>query len=201
MSRSIKLAIFGVIALAQLAAPAWMIGQREWILRNGTLYKFKTAPVDPYDAFRGRYVWLNFEENTATWPGPGAIPNEITSTQSPVYATLSADENGFGKFGTVSMTPPASGEYLRVQTAYYWNENDRELSQRKLRIVLPFDRYYMNEAMAPAAEEAYAANSRRGNQKTYATVRIWRGQAVLEGVFIGDQRIEDYIKRDAAATH
>jgi uncharacterized membrane-anchored protein len=199
MSRSIKLAIFAVIALAQLAAPAWMIGQREWVLRHGTLYKFRTAPVDPYDAFRGRYIWLNFEENTASWPGPGAVPADLTSTASAVYATLAPDENGFGKFGTVSVTPPASGDYLRVRTAYYWNENDLELSKRKVSVVLPFDRYYMNEAMAPAAEQAYWANSRRANQNTYATVRVWRGQAVLEGVYIGDQRIEDYIQQHGDA--
>ena len=195
MSRILKLAIFAAVALAQLGVPAWMIGQREWILRNGTPYKFRTAPVDPYDAFRGKYIWLNFDETTANWPGPGPVPNEMFSRESGVYATLTTGPNGFAKFGTVSLEPPKSGDYLRVDIARYWSEDSSGVVQDRVRVILPFDRYYMNEAMAPAAEEAYRANSRRDAQNTYAIIRVRKGQGVLESVHIGNQRIEDFITK------
>ena len=43
-----------VVAAAQLAVPAWMIAGRELTLREGQVFKFRTRPVDPADAFRGR---------------------------------------------------------------------------------------------------------------------------------------------------
>jgi uncharacterized membrane-anchored protein len=205
MSRSIKLAIFGAVALVQLAAPAWMIGQREWVLRHGTVYKFRTAPVDPYDAFRGRYIWLNFEETSAPWTGPGSIPfnsngSDVISGGPWVYATLVNGSDGFAHFSGAGLSRPKSENYLYTKSIYAWGDRIPITRQPDhLTIVLPFDRYYMNEAMAPAAEQAYIANSRRANQNTYATVRVWRGQAVLEGVYIGDQRIEDYIRHNGDA--
>lgn len=62
MNRNLLLALLVVLAAAQLAVPASMIVQRETVLTQGRVYKFKTAPVDPVDAFRGRYVALRFEE-------------------------------------------------------------------------------------------------------------------------------------------
>ena len=51
---------FILLVLVQLFVPANMILEQEDILKNGTPYKFKTAPIDPYDPFRGKYVWLGY---------------------------------------------------------------------------------------------------------------------------------------------
>jgi len=199
VNRVIKLTVFAVVCAAQLAAPAWMIGQREYVLRHGTVYKFRTAPVDPYDAFRGRYVWLNFEENSATWSGPGPIPNDLINRGQSVYAALAIGPDGFAKFTSAALLPPASGDYLYLHVEYYWDRTASTTAPDRLQVVLPFDRYYMNEALAPVAEEAYWKHSRAGARDAYATVRIWKGRAVLEGVYIGDQRIEDFIKDSSPA--
>ena len=201
MSRILKLAVFAIVAAAQLAAPAWMIGQREWVLRHGMVYKFRTAPVDPYDAFRGRYVWLRFEGNTAPWTGTGPIPYEMTPSDvigsGPfVYATLTTGPDGFAKFSGASLTRPASGDYLYARADYYWDltaltRTPITRAPDRLAITLPFDRYYMNEAAAPAAEQAYREHSNTKKHDAYATVRVWKGHAVLEGLYVGDQRIED----------
>ncbi len=193
MNRVSKLIIFAVVAAAQLAAPAWMIGQREYILRNGTVYKFRTAPVDPYDAFRGRYVWLNFEENTATWPGPGPIPDVLIRGDKWVYAALTIGPDGFAKFTNATFDPPASGDYLRAHTSYFWNSTSPTAAPDRVLIILPFDRYYMNEKAAPEAERVYREHSNVKTRDAYATVRIWKGNAVLEGLYVADQRIEDFL--------
>jgi len=46
--------LFGISMLVLLAYPAYMVYEQETVLAKGTLYKFRLAPVDPYDAFRGR---------------------------------------------------------------------------------------------------------------------------------------------------
>ncbi|MBK6341440.1 MAG: GDYXXLXY domain-containing protein [Flavobacteriales bacterium] len=64
--------LFLGIALAQLAVPAWMIAGRERVLSQGEVFKFKTAPIDPRDPFRGEYVRLDFEAESAV-PGKRRI--------------------------------------------------------------------------------------------------------------------------------
>ena len=54
------LAGFAALALAQLAAPLLQIAKYEAVIAYGAEYKFKTAPVDPPDVLRGRYVALDF---------------------------------------------------------------------------------------------------------------------------------------------
>lgn len=180
MSRTVKLAVFGVVALAQLAVPGWMIAQREMVLERGTPYKFRTAPVDPYDAFRGRYVWLNFEETTVPYTGGGLVPYG-----RPVYVAIETAEDGFARLTAASQQPPASGDYLRVEG--YWYQGDN------LSVQLPFDRYYMNEDAAPQAEIAVREHSLVNNRDAYVVVRVLNGQSVLEQLYVADTPIEEFI--------
>ena len=50
----LRILIFGVVVVAQLAVPAAMVWQREQTLNHGRVWKFRTAPVDPVDVIRGR---------------------------------------------------------------------------------------------------------------------------------------------------
>ncbi len=58
--KPLRLVLWIVLALAQLAVPAWMIVGEERVLRDGRQLKLQTRPVDPADFFRGRYVALGF---------------------------------------------------------------------------------------------------------------------------------------------
>ena len=59
--RTILLAAFTVLVLAQWAVPSSMILRREASLRQGKEFKLRVRPLDPYDAFRGRFVRLDFD--------------------------------------------------------------------------------------------------------------------------------------------
>ena len=174
----ISMAIFALVATIQLAVPASLIVRHELTLRQGTAYKFKTAPVDPYDAFRGRYVALRFEQNHGT-----LAPNNKLERGQKAYATLTTDKDGFAKFTAVSATPPADKPYLRAHVSW--------ANGSTVNLELPFDRFYMEEKLAPDAERAYSQNNRRGqtNTTTYALVRIRNGTGVIENLFIGDKPI------------
>ena len=47
--------------VAQFAVLSAVIIRREWTLRYGEVCRFETAPVDPFDAFRGQYVQLDYK--------------------------------------------------------------------------------------------------------------------------------------------
>ena len=106
-----------------------------------------------------------------------------------LYAPLEIGTNGFARFGTVSLTRPINGPYLKVH-AWYVN------SAHGVTLELPFDRYYMNEKLAPAAERAYREHSRRGQQDAYVTLRVRDGFGVIENLYVGGKPIADFV-RDA----
>ena len=61
-------------------------------------------------------------------------------------------------------------------------------------IEVPFDRYYMDEKLAPQAELAYQRNSRRGKQDTVLNIRVHNGYALIESLEIGGIPICDLVK-------
>lgn len=182
MNRTITLALFGVLVLAQLAVPVTMIVGREQVLAGGTVYKFRTIPIDPYDAFRGKYVTLRFQSNEVTPRSGVAFQQNDTA-----YALLTTDTSGFATFYDLISSPPAQGEYLRVQV-------DR-LRGSAVQLRLPFDRYYMPEDLAPQAERAVAQGSRQ--RDAYVTVRILNGTATLEDLYVGGLTIREFLQQNA----
>src|SRR3954469_19827099 len=102
-----RLIAFIVVAGVQLAVPASLVWKREHTLRRGSTWKFRTAPVDPVDAFRGRYVALRFEAET----------HEIAAAPTveygdPVFVILRTDGEGFAEIDQVTTTRPSGDDYI-----------------------------------------------------------------------------------------
>ncbi len=181
--------LLGALIAIQFAVLAAMISGKERILRDGEAFRFKTRPIDPADPFRGRYVWLGFEDNYIPLP-PGETP-ELRRRQ-PLFAHIETDEAGFARFSGWSLERPSAGAYLktRYQGDFFVFDQETKTSVRKgLRIDLPFDRYYMDEAKAPRAERAVAEATRATN--CWAVVRVLNGKAVIEDVCVRGQSIRD----------
>ncbi|MEI7437063.1 MAG: GDYXXLXY domain-containing protein [bacterium] len=176
-----------VVVAAQLAVPAWMIIDRELTLREGFVFKFKTRPVDPVDAFRGRYVWLNLE--------PGVV--KVTDVKQwgynqKAFAVLGTDSNGFATVEQLERVAPDGKAAVPVRVSYP-GVKDGQVQINWMGL----DRFYMTEQKAPAAEAAYREHSRRTNQTCHVTVRVRGRRAVLENLFVEDQPIHDWLKTHA----
>lgn len=185
MNRWYGLLLFA-LCLVQLAVPASMIAGREMTLRHGQSFRFRTAPVDPYDPFRGRFVALNLEAASAPLP-----EDKSFNYQQKVLVRLAVDEAGFAYCRDIVLEPPAKEAYLKARVQSW----DKE----RVRLQLPFDRYYAEEELAPEIERAYRAHSRRGKQEAYITVRVRNGRGVLEELYIDDLPVGEYLRRQAAA--
>lgn len=61
MNKHWRWLLFALLCVAQWAVPLAMVQRAERTLSEGTAYRFRTAPVDPADPFRGRYVTLDFD--------------------------------------------------------------------------------------------------------------------------------------------
>ena len=181
MKSRILFGLFVAVALAQLSLPASMIWRSERALIGGQEFRFRTAPVDPYDAFRGRYVALRFDQNQA----PVAAGRKIETGQK-VYALIEVGPDGFARFSSVTDERPPDQSYLRVAVS--------SVQGTTAHLELPFDRFYMEETMAPAAEQAYRQHSRRGQQDAYVVVRVQDGRGVIANLYVDGRPIAEFLR-------
>lgn len=188
-TKKILFPAFILLALAQLFVPAKMIMDQESVLKKGTAYKFKTAPIDPYDPFRGKYVWLAYDNN---WV-------EIDTAEAwkyfeKVYVELEKDTAGFAKIKSVSHQQPltnASSDYIESSIASIRTYENPP----KLYVNFPFDRFYMDEFKAKPAEDIVRESTRDTSIISYALVKVKDGQAVLENVFIDDVPLKEFVEQ------
>jgi uncharacterized membrane-anchored protein len=180
MKSKLIIGLFCCLSVAQIATPLSMITRRESVLKNGVSFKFKTAAVDPYDAFRGRYVALRIQEDKAPLPHGRRLSNGQN-----VYALISVDDLGFARIAAVTTRRPGGAPYILALVRY--------IDKGNVRLDLGLDRYYMDEAAAPAAEKIYREHARRDKQDAYITVRIKDGFAVIEELYVGGKPIKELI--------
>ena len=181
MKTKSMLFLLGIAILLQLAVPTAMISKRERVLAHGQIFKFRTAPVDPYDAFRGRFVALGFDQDSVVAP-----PGHDFARGQTVHVVLAEDAEGFTTLANLLRDRPDAEPYLTTQIQY--------VGGNMVHLRLPFDRFYMDENEAPAAERAYWQYSVRSNRAAYIQVRIEKGFAVLEDLYVDGTPIRDYLE-------
>lgn len=119
----LRLPVLIAVIIIQLLTPVYMIANKYNILNTGEEYLFKVQPLDPYDAFRGRYVLLNARQEVM---GDGR------------YGVITVGADGYAKIASITNDKPISGAYVK--------------SASRNRFDMPIDRYYMDEKLAPEAE-------------------------------------------------
>jgi uncharacterized membrane-anchored protein len=178
--KSVRLIIFLVVALAQISVPASMIWKRQRTLHEGRVWKFRTAPADPVDVVRGRYLALRFSAENFPRAEPVPFGDDL------LYVTLKEDAEGFAIVDDISYEPRSGDNVVRADNYGHY--------EGEMRIRFPFDSYWVNEVDAPAADKAYAEHSRREQLDAYVTVRVRDGDAVIEELYIADQPLRDFLR-------
>ncbi|MEL6254583.1 MAG: GDYXXLXY domain-containing protein [Bacteroidota bacterium] len=164
------------------AFPLQMISGYESVLSEGEVFRFQPRPIDPYNPFKGRYVFLQYENPKIDFENA----REEFEYGTSAYITLAKDSSGLAIPNEIFPTAPENRNYLRVEINYI---TDKEVGFR-----YPFDEYYMNEEMAPKAEEAVRKFSEWGKEEVYVDVRIKEGMAVIEQLYIQDKPIEEFLR-------
>ncbi|MGB0869912.1 MAG: GDYXXLXY domain-containing protein [Flavobacteriales bacterium] len=185
--KKILFALFILLALVQLSVPAKMILDREDLIKTGIEFKFKTAPIDPSDPFRGKYITLNYDEDKFY-----VLDEKEWKRGDVVYVSLSTDSLGFAKVKSVSKDVPTNhNAYVKAKVDYSFNNDDNRIS-----IKYPFERFYMEESKAYDAELAYRASAREGKKEAYALINVKDGEAVLRDVLIEGVSIQKIVEHN-----
>jgi uncharacterized membrane-anchored protein len=86
--------------------------------------------------------------------------------------------------------PPAqTSDYFQATVNYITSSDTTAL----IMLSYPFEEYYMQEFKAPKAEALYRGAA-MNPQKTYAVVRIYNGNSIIEKLYINDKPVEELIK-------
>ncbi|MDZ4402299.1 GDYXXLXY domain-containing protein [Prosthecobacter sp.] len=178
--KALPLIIFAIAAFAQWAAPLSQIWTHEQTLTQGTLIKLKCSAPDPYDPLRGRYLAVRPEQREASVPAGLKL-----ESGTHVYATLTTGADGLATITNLSLTPPTSGDYIRLKSGYVYSE--------KTSIEWPFERFYINEKLAPEADKWFAENI-RSTQGIIAEVRVLNGRAVLADLSLDGRSFREILK-------
>lgn len=181
MKKAALLIAFGLMVLAQWWVPVEMILGSQRILEEGHPLKFRCAPVDPTDPFRGRYIVLDFEVARVE-----VKPEQDFGAAKEVYLVFSKDSLGFARVESVSANPPVGSPlFVKAPIAFIDTEGGRKF----LNLDLPFTRFYLEETKAPIAESLYRQGVSDTLGNTYGLVYIRNGEARIGDVFIRDTSI------------
>jgi uncharacterized membrane-anchored protein len=188
LSLKIILPVFIIVGLAQWLVPAQMIWKHEEILQKGNTFRFLTEPVDPSNPFIGKYITLNFKEEIAWVNKDRSFERDQT-----IYVLLKNDSAGFAHVNDITANEPTNQTaYVKAKVNYissYSADDSVEVN-----IDYPFDEFYMEEHKAPKAEAEYRKANRDTAKSTYAQVKIWKGNAVTENVYIDNKPLTSYFK-------
>ena len=188
-NKTILFTAFILMAIIQLAIPGKMIWDKEKIIETGKEFKFESAPIDPTDPFRGKYIVLHYNENSITVE----TEDNWVSGES-IYVILKTNDKGFSMIDYISKEIPKTTEdFVLAHVDYIFGDEFKTIT-----ISYPFDRFYMEESKAYAAEQEYNVSQLDSTKTTYALVSIKDGDAVLKDVMIDGISIREIVKQNQA---
>jgi hypothetical protein len=181
------LAVFAVAAVAQWLLPLSGIWQHDRVISRGTTVRIECVAPDPYDPLRGRYLAVRPAGSRMSKPEGMADRDAV-----PVWATLVAGEDGLSRIESLSLEPVSGPTVIRLVAK--WPHRDGSQAPETVFVEWPFDRFYLNERLAPDADKLVAERFRDG-KRTVAEIRLLDGRAVLTDVLIDGVSIRDVVKQ------
>ena len=174
--------IFILCSFFQLAFVFSIVFTSNSILQNGKEYKFKLIAHDPFDFFRGKYLFLNYDDRALTY-----LTSADYKLGDTVYVQYDVGKDGFAFLSSIETKRPShTKDFLKACI----HDNSYKLKEEHTYIKNPFsNRWYMNENEVKNAEKLY-----RKSEETYAIISIKNGQARIKNIYFDDVPISEAIK-------
>jgi len=185
MKPAVALVVFALAAAAQWLVPLAGVWRHERVVTRGSAVRIPCAAPDPYDPLRGRYLAVRPEQEFV--PQPAGMPEQGSV---PVWAELVTGADGLARIESLSLAPLAGPHVIRLTAS-------RRLLGREagdVRLEWPFERFYVNERLAPDADELVAERFRAG-ARPVAEIRLLDGRAVLVDVLVDGASVREVVRR------
>jgi uncharacterized membrane-anchored protein len=180
----IVLAALGVMIASQLFACVYQIARYESVLRFGKQIVLLTQSRDPFDAFRGRFVTLNIDDDRFI-TDKNLCKDDCSRS---FYATYKPELNsrGLSEIDDIFLSEPDTElAYLKLSGSFKPRKGEVRVSYR-------FDRFYMQEDQAKAVDSD--RDLLTGNNEAKVIIRALGGRGVVENVVVGDKALSEYLR-------
>lgn len=180
----------------QVALLFSVIGYRQSLLASPTVICLKTEPVDPWNVFRGEYVWLGYDISSvgATMMDPAV--DEIRSGQL-LFVTVKEGEDDFWHATGVALKRPApsGGEViLQGHANSWWNRESvgRPVAGLPTAEMWPIRVVYGLEAFYMPQGESERLQPRPGQEETIVVeAAVSRsGRAAIKRVLLRGEEVK-----------
>ncbi len=188
MSKQKKIFIFLGVVVIMLSVPLYLMVSSENLLseKDEHVYKFRLKPIDPHDMMRGKYIRLLYQ-------GSDNIKildtNDVFKPGDAVHVSVIRDSSGFAHFEYAHANVPDAPNYFTTTVGY--TLRDRVFG-RSMHIMVPFDRYYLQEEFAQQAEDTYRSLARTDDM--YVLVVIKNGEHVMKELYVNDIPLPQYLR-------
>lgn len=193
-----KKTILAVAALAvQCVCIGWLIWRYEQIVRHGTEVRFRCEAYDPYDPLRGRYLHTTVRESCTNI----FLHGMEAGSRYRLYAKLEPGTNALWHVTAVADKPRQDGglwvkrNRTSVDHLLNWSERGKDEpweAFRKRRDASPLvasvpmpDQLFVNERLAPKAEEVLREATSAKGRGAVAVYRVKDGEIVITDIEIG----------------
>jgi uncharacterized membrane-anchored protein len=120
MVKPLTVICFIVVVAAQWLVAGQMIRKHEDMIKKGQVIRFESAPSDPEDPFRGRYISLNFKNSFYNKPKSSSLKDQVIvdsarALHQKVFVTFTSDSKGYAEISGITFNRPSSGAYLLME--------------------------------------------------------------------------------------
>ena len=195
----LPLLLFGAACIAQWAVPLASIRMHEEVIERGTQIRIAVTAPDPYDPLRGRYLLLRpVELEVPLDPALASL-----KSRHKVWGQLEKGSDGLHHLGKITEQRPDQGDYLPLTTLGAPHAKigrggvvQPDANASKVRVEWPFDRFFVNEKIAPEADVWLRENSRE-KKAVVAELRVLNGESVLTNLEFDGASFREVLKKDA----
>lgn len=166
-----------IIFMAAVIIQCSVLGYLGWRWHNinvdGIPYQWQCVPRLEMSAFGTDYIRVVFPEDTAPW-----LDDSVPDAGQPVYIQISQNEKGLLQIEGASAEKPGIGkDYMKAVAVAY--------DAGTIQFRVAFDRYRI------APELTDGIYSLTGNDSVIASIRMKKGEGVIEGIFVNGVPLEN----------
>jgi len=164
---------FAAAVIAQWAVPLAGVRAHERTLAEGVPVRLRCAAPDPYDLLRGRFLAVRLQPDRV--PRMESAEGVNIQRGQPLYLLIEEGEDGVHQVTDAVLEKPADGTLFIAARAGWggWS------GSQNIGIEWPVDRFYLNEKLAPEADQWYAGTV-RAEDGVIAELRVRGGRVVIE---------------------
>ena len=187
-----------LLYLLTLAAIVWYPARLIWRLERPKvapqIYQFEVQSYDPYDPFRGRYLQLRLLPQKIAAEKINVAAPQVRRHKGVLAFTLTAQQRPELQVLVTSFKDvPAGCNAIPVRFYRYWGRPESYWS-----IKWPFDRFYLNEKLAPEAEALLQNLTRTKKHRLELQVAIYAdGLYAVRDLWVDGQPLVKFLRQNA----